>query len=171
MSGDSRDMTESEVPAPAGADLRRRPPGAARKLVVDAIEKIEDGIYLFTAVLLVIGALLLVVNLVTTVVTEWQRASGAFAVVFTVLEEGLLLFMVAELLYTVRATLRDRTLAAEPFLVVGLIAGIRRVLILTAKAQESFSWQSEGLELTILIGLIVAISVAIIAWRLVKPSF
>ena len=121
--------------------------------------------------LLVIGALLLVVNLVTTVVTEWQRASGAFAVVFTVLEEGLLLFMVAELLYTVRATLRDRTLAAEPFLVVGLIAGIRRVLILTAKAQESFSWQSEGLELTILIGLIVAISVAIIAWRLVKPSF
>ncbi|MFF5842920.1 hypothetical protein ACIP4T_07160 [Streptomyces massasporeus] len=39
---------------------------------------------------------------------------------------------------SVRLTTRNRTLDAEPFLVVGLIAGIREVLIVTAEAEKSF---------------------------------
>lgn len=55
-----------------------------------------------------------------------------------------MLFIVAELLPIVRLTIRNRTLDAEPFLVVGPIAGIRRVLIVTAEAERSFGGTSRG---------------------------
>ncbi|MEU6371010.1 hypothetical protein ABZ876_36270 [Streptomyces sp. NPDC046931] len=58
----------------------------------------------------------------------------------------------AELLHTVRLTLRNRTLDAEPFLVVGPIAGIRKVLIVTAEAEKSFRWNVQGIELPTLAG-------------------
>ncbi|WP_265566016.1 phosphate-starvation-inducible PsiE family protein [Streptomyces hygroscopicus] len=71
----------------------------------------------------------------------------------------------AELLHTVRLTIRNQTLDAEPFLVVGLIAGIRRVLIVTAEAEKSFGWNVEGIELLILAGLILVMATAVYVWR------
>jgi uncharacterized membrane protein (DUF373 family) len=43
----------------------------------------------------------------------------------------LLVLMLVELAYTVIATLRGSVLSAEPFLIVGLIAVIRRILVIT----------------------------------------
>ncbi|MGX1549373.1 phosphate-starvation-inducible PsiE family protein [Streptomyces adustus] len=71
----------------------------------------------------------------------------------------------AELLHTVRLTIRNQTLDAEPFLVVGLIAGIRRALIVTAEAEKSFRWNVEGIELLILAGLILVMATAVYVWR------
>jgi uncharacterized membrane protein (DUF373 family) len=83
-----------------------------------------------------------------------------------VLDETLLLFIVAELLHTVAIALRHRgALDPEPFLVVGLVAGIRRVLILTAEAEQSFRWNPEGIELLILMTLILVLAVATYVWR------
>ncbi|WP_326649614.1 phosphate-starvation-inducible PsiE family protein [Streptomyces sp. NBC_01750] len=80
------------------------------------------------------------------------------------LDNSLVLFMVAELLHTVRLPIRNRTLDAEPFLVVGLIAGIRKVLIVTAEA-ERFKWNPQGIELVILAGLIFVMALATLVWR------
>ena len=41
--------------------------------------------------------------------------------------------MIVEILYTVQVSFREHALIPEPFLIVGLIAGIRRVLVLTAE--------------------------------------
>ncbi|MFF1705053.1 phosphate-starvation-inducible PsiE family protein [Streptomyces sp. NPDC058252] len=60
---------------------------------------------------------------------------------------------------------RNQTLDAEPFLVVGLIAGIRKVLIGTAEAEKSFRWNVEGIELLILAGLILVMATATYVWR------
>jgi uncharacterized membrane protein (DUF373 family) len=71
-------------------------------------------------------------------------------IVLAVLDEALLLFIVAELLHTVAIAVRHRgALNPEPFLVVGLVASIRRVLILTAEAEQSFRWNTQGIELLI----------------------
>ncbi|MFD7142278.1 transposase [Streptomyces sp. NPDC059919] len=59
----------------------------------------------------------------------------------------------------------DQTLDAEPFLVVGLIAGIRKVLIVTAESEKSFRWNVEGIELLILAGLILVMATAGYVWR------
>jgi uncharacterized membrane protein (DUF373 family) len=49
------------------------------------------------------------------------------------LDQILLVLLVIELLYTVQVSFREHGLVAEPFLVVALIAVIRRVLVLTAE--------------------------------------
>ena len=49
------------------------------------------------------------------------------------IDQSLLILMIVEILYTLQVPFREHTLVAEPFLIVGLIAAIRRVLILTAE--------------------------------------
>ncbi len=132
-------------------------------MVATTIERVEDVVYVLIAVMLIAAAVFLFWNVITTGASELSHGSNAQAAVVTILDKGLSLFIVVELLYTVRITIRDRSLAAEPFLIVGLIAGIRRVLILTA--QTSFSWQREGVQLLTLLALIVVMGVAILAWR------
>ncbi|MEV6212438.1 phosphate-starvation-inducible PsiE family protein [Kitasatospora sp. NPDC051914] len=89
------------------------------------LQLIEDGIHLVVAALLVVLAGLLTVGVVHDVIRSIQGPYHEETVVLSALDNGLVLFIVAELLHTVRLTVRNQTLDAEPFLVVGLIAGIR----------------------------------------------
>jgi uncharacterized membrane protein (DUF373 family) len=119
----------------------------------------------------VIGALLigvsfvLVVGIATSVLSALRGPNQPLTIVLAVLDSSLVLFIVAELLHTVRITVRRHTLDAEPFLVVGIIAVVRRVLVLTAQSERSFQWNPQGIELTILMALLVATSLAILLWR------
>jgi uncharacterized membrane protein (DUF373 family) len=89
---------------------------------------VEDGIHILVAALLVMVAVLLVVDTTRGLVSQLMRPYDALSLVLTVLDKTLVLFIVAELLHTVRITIQKHTLDAGPFFVVGLIAGIRRVL-------------------------------------------
>jgi uncharacterized membrane protein (DUF373 family) len=51
----------------------------------------------------------------------------------TLLDRILLALMIVELLYTVQVSLREHTLVPEPFLLVALIAAVRRILVITAE--------------------------------------
>ncbi|MFD2683771.1 phosphate-starvation-inducible PsiE family protein [Streptomyces phyllanthi] len=125
----------------------------------------EDGIHLIVAVLLVLLAGLLTISVVNDVVDAIKGPYQEEKVVLAALDNSLVLFIVAELLHTVRLTIRNRTLDAAPFLVVGLIAGIRKVLIVTAEADKSFRWNVQGVELLILAGLILVMALAVYVWR------
>jgi len=48
-----------------------------------------------------------------------------------VLERTLLILIIAELAYTLRTDFLHHEIAAEPFLFIGLIATVRRMLIVT----------------------------------------
>lgn len=50
------------------------------------------------------------------------------------LDRVLLALMLAEIIYTVGRITRTRKLESEPFLIVGIIAAIRRMLIVTAES-------------------------------------
>ena len=52
------------------------------------------------------------------------------------LDQLLLVLMLIELLHTVRISVRSEALIMEPFLIVGLIASIRRVLVITMQAAK-----------------------------------
>ena len=54
----------------------------------------------------------------------------------TILDLLLLVFIVVELLYAVRTTVTKRELVAEPFLLVGIIASIKEIVVLSVKAAE-----------------------------------
>ncbi len=64
-----------------------------------------------------------------------------------VLNELLVVLMLVEILHTVRISIRSHILVTEPFLVVGLIASIRRILVITLEAatlSKEGSWSTEG---------------------------
>jgi uncharacterized membrane protein (DUF373 family) len=133
--------------------------------IVAGLRTVEDSIHLGVALLLAVLAVALLVDVVDTVVHALAGPYHAVDVVLSVLDNTLVLFIVAELLHTVRITVTDQHLRAEPFLIVGLIAGVRRVLLVTAESERSFRWNPEGIELLILIALIFVMAVAILVVR------
>ncbi len=64
---------------------------------------------------------------------QWMAISGT-EMVLRVLDQLLVVLMLVEILHTVRISIRSHTLVTEPFLVVGLIASIRRILVITLEA-------------------------------------
>lgn len=83
----------------------------------------------------------------------------------------LLVLMVVELAYTVVLSLQGAVLLAEPFLIVGLIAVIRRMLVITvgevsgATSTTSGTLGSHAIELAVLTGIVIAFVVAIYLLR------
>jgi cell division protein FtsL len=82
-----------------------------------------------------------------------------------ILNTVLLVMMTMEIVYTVAISLRSHTLNAEPFLIIGVIAGIRRMLVITATSTER-EGQAEVfhnmlVELGLLAATVVALTVAI----------
>jgi|PersoiStandDraft_1058852.scaffolds.fasta_scaffold100906_1 uncharacterized membrane protein (DUF373 family) len=136
-----------------------------RVKIVSGIDRLEDAMYALVAILLAAAALLLVWSAISSSVADLRHSSDSLTVVLDLLDRGLILFMVVELLHTVRITLHGHELTAEPFLIVGLIAAIRRVLLLTAESGTQFQLNQQGAELIILVSLILVMSVAILIWR------
>jgi uncharacterized membrane protein (DUF373 family) len=133
--------------------------------IVRLLRTVEDGVHVLVALLLAVLAVVLAIDVIDSVVRALRGPYHAVDVVLSILDNTLVLFIVAELLHTVRITITDQHLRAEPFLIVGLIAGVRRVLLVTAEAERSFKWNPQGIELLVLIALILVMAVAIAVVR------
>ena len=105
------------------------------RLLDKAIEVAETIIYIGIAVLLFITAIALLVLAVTNTIALFGEDSASIAL--EVLDTLLLVFIVVELLFAVRATVTQRELLAEPFLLVGIIAAIKEIVVLSVKAAET----------------------------------
>jgi uncharacterized membrane protein (DUF373 family) len=105
-----------------------------RQWTEDAIEKAENVVYLAVAVVLVVVAAV-VLGASVAKVAELPDL-GVITVAAEVLDLLLLVFIVVELLYAVRTTLAERELLAEPFLIVGIIASIKEIVVLSVKAPD-----------------------------------
>jgi uncharacterized membrane protein (DUF373 family) len=99
----------------------------------DLLGKAEVLIYGVMGVLLFITALAAAVSagsILWSDIRNWTLAAGTLGV----LDQLLLVLMLVELLHTVSISIRSHILVTEPFLVVGLIASIRRILVITLQA-------------------------------------
>src|ERR1700694_466328 len=77
---------------------------------------------------------------------QWMVVSDT-NLLLRVLDQLLVVLMLVEILHTVRISIRSHTLVTEPFLVVGLIASIRRILVITLEAAtltKEGAWATEG---------------------------
>jgi hypothetical protein len=133
----------------------------AREWVARAFTRVEDVVYVALGVLLAASAVALLVSAgaaFVRAVVEGQVGSQLVAV----LDQLLLVLMIIEILYTVQISFREHALMPEPFLVVGLIAGIRRVLVITAELSDIAQRDAEAfrhamLELGLLTLMILAL--------------
>lgn len=95
--------------------------------------------------------------------------AGSDTLVYSV-DRLLFVLMVVEILRTVRDSFRSGRLVAEPFLIVGLIASIRRVLVITLEATQAASGSPQPAdgaltELGVLSALILVLVISICLLR------
>jgi phosphate starvation-inducible membrane PsiE len=146
----------------------------ARELVARAFTRVEDVVYIGLGLLLAASALALLVG--TGVSFARSLVEGvAVGRVIALLDQILLVFMIVEILYTVQVSFREHALVPEPFLIVGLIAAIRRVLVLTAEFGELLTrggsvFQNAMLELGLLTVMVLAFVAALVMLRKRAPS-
>jgi uncharacterized membrane protein (DUF373 family) len=114
---------------------RSAQPDDTRGWVARIFTWIEDIIYIGLSIMLAASALALLVHTANSFVHE-LIAGPLAVVVVTLLDRLLLVLMIVELLYTVQVSFREHTLVPEPFLIVGLVATIRRILVLTAEFSD-----------------------------------
>lgn len=97
--------------------------------------QIERAIAIGIGVLLSLAAVLALSGAVTLVwdgVVQWPQIRSLFAIV----DRLLFVLMLVEILHTVRASIQSQELASEPFLIVGIIATIRRILVVTLETSD-----------------------------------
>jgi uncharacterized membrane protein (DUF373 family) len=127
----------------------------------------EDGIYAVVALILVTGAAVLIVNAVATFVRHADE--GMIAAATELLSVLLLVFVFVELLAAVRLTLRERQLLAEPFLLVGIIASIKEIVVVAGAerpADASFEEFRNGMvEIGVLSGVVLVLAIAALLLR------
>jgi uncharacterized membrane protein (DUF373 family) len=98
-------------------------------------QHIETLAYIVLGLLLAIAALIGIADAGVALFRAAQSFGNAETLVVAI--DGLLfVLMVVEILHTVRASFRSGTLVCEPFLIVGLIASIRRVLVITLESSQ-----------------------------------
>ena len=142
-------------------------------LIARAFTIVEDVVYIVLGVLLAGTAL----ALLATGATGFGRSvlAGAPPQAFvSVLDQILLVLLVIELLYTVKVSFREHSLVPEPFLIVGLIAVTRRILIITAELSALLEKGDAALfhQAMLELGLLTVMVVAFVGslWMLRKRS-
>src|SRR6267378_6268698 len=135
--------------------------------------KTEVVIYSVLAVLLAVTAFVTIASACQILWMDLRHWTVA-AQTLRVLNQLFIVLMLVEILHTVRISIRSHVLVTEPFLVLGLIATIRRILVITLEAAtltKEGAWATEGakgifhssmIELGLL-GLMVLVLVASIA--------
>ncbi|GAB3077465.1 hypothetical protein GCM10027080_24230 [Pedococcus soli] len=98
------------------------------------IEQVENVVYLAVAVIL-FGLAGVVIGK-TALAFGDLGSGGVIETSAEILDLLLLVFIVVELLFAVRTTLARRELVAEPFLLVGIIASIKEIVVLSVKAPD-----------------------------------
>lgn len=144
----------------------------ARNRAADLFRNVEHALYFVIAIALGFAGAALFVYALLHFFTSLgdgpfiQHALG-------VLDTLLLVFIVTELLHTVRTVIDENVLLTEPFLIVGIVAAIRRLIVISAEAPDFVGTDEFGdmmLELGILIGAVVGLGITIYLVRHTEHS-
>ncbi len=138
-----------------------------REPIADPADRVlrigENIVYSFLGLLLAAAAVIVLVVVAYHLVSD--VAKGVEKGVIEALDGLLLVFILLELLAGVRATMKERKLVAEPFLVVGIIASIKEIVVLTLESKDIYdtddaAFENAMMEIGVLAGVILLIALA-----------
>jgi uncharacterized membrane protein (DUF373 family) len=123
----------------------------------------ENVLYTVSALLLLAGAVTVLGEVAYNLVHELDQ--GVATAVTHSLDGLLLVFILLELLAAVRATMVEHRLVAEPFLVAGIIASIKEIVILSLEADDFVGRPGDGFRhsmtgIGVLGGIVLLLAVA-----------
>lgn len=121
---------------------------------------VENGIYLVISTILLATVAILVYDVILKFIFIHDNLVRE---IVEIIDNTLLILMVVEILYTIRVSVREHTLCAEPFIIVAMIASIRRILLISVEsAYMTDNFQHNMIEISILGLLIFIFSISII---------
>jgi uncharacterized membrane protein (DUF373 family) len=137
---------------------------------------VEHAAYVALGALLSLAAVLALGGAATVMVAGMADWSSTHEI-YLIIDRLLFVLMLIEILHTVRASMRGDELTAQPFLVVGLIASIRRILLITLQSSEATKeptlsdaaermFRASMIELAVLTILIL---VMVVSLRILQP--
>jgi uncharacterized membrane protein (DUF373 family) len=139
----------------------------ANELGDRGFEWAEQLIYGVAALILVAGAVALLIDAIIGFVQD--VGDDVVATATEVLSILLLVFVFVELLGAVRVTIRERKLIAEPFLLVGIIASIKEIVVVAgAERPEDEGWEAFGeamIEVGVLALVILVLAISALLLR------
>lgn len=132
--------------------------------LIKANEFAERIIVMAVVAMLIVASVLILWN---SGVELWHGLMGSSDYsLTTVLSDILLALMIAEIIGTVSSFLRDGVFNPIPFLVVGIIASVRRLLVISAESAEYIN-SGEELPIVFLGELgILTFTIAVCAWSI-----
>jgi uncharacterized membrane protein (DUF373 family) len=143
-------------------------PKTANQRIARYLSGAETVVLVLIAVVLIILAVILLGSSAYTLFDSLVHGK-IDSLSIQILDSVLLVMMTMEIVYTVTVSLEGHTLAAEPFLIIGAIAAVRRMLVITAESTRQFDnvevFRSTLMELGLLAIIVVAIAVAIYLLR------
>ena len=139
-----------------------------RQRVADRVlGMLEDAVYWGIAVVLVVGSVALLIAQFNTMLR--LRNTPATTVMIEILDGLLLIFIFVELLYAVRSCLRSHEIVAEPFLIVGILAGIKEIVVLSVEAatllDKGPDFSRAVVEIGVLGGVVLVLALAAFVLR------
>jgi len=143
--------------------MKKEDADGTRGIVARAFTWVEDLVYVGLGALLAVSAVLLLGS--GAVAFARQVSTGAIAAaVIGVLDRLLLTLMIVELLYTVQVSFREHALVPEPFLIVALVAAVRRILVLTAEFADLQTRGPDAFRTSMIeLGVLTVMTVAFVA--------
>ena len=144
----------------------------ARGKTARAFGFVEDGFYVGVALSLAVAGAFLFASAIYTFVGDIGEASVSTSIL-ELLDNLLLVFIITELIHTVRAVIDERVLVAEPFLVVGIVAAIRRLIVVSAEAKTLLGkpeFSDAMLEIGVLTGAVILLTTAVFLLRHTERS-
>ena len=141
--------------------------GFIRERTEQAFGLVEDLFYVGVALALSLAG----IGLFGYVVYEFfsNITESPFTTLILALFDGLLLvFILTELIHSIRAVIDEKVLISEPFLVVGVVAAIRRLVVVSAEAKElagTPKFSDAMLEMGILTAMVVGLGAVIFLLR------
>ena len=128
-----------------------------------ALHAIEDVFYAFTALFLAAGAGIVLgvaaYNFVTNVNKDVKDA------IEVAIDWLLIVFILVELLSAVRSAIKEHKLVAEPFLLVGVLAAIKEMVVVSTFRIETEKTSDAVLKIGVLAAVVVGLAVASLVLR------
>jgi uncharacterized membrane protein (DUF373 family) len=125
----------------------------------------EQIVYGVACLLLLAGSVALLVKAGYDLV--FLKDDGVTDTASSMLDTLLLVFVLIELLSAVRATITEHHLVAEPFLLVGVIATIKELVVTANEARDKTgeAFDEAAIEIGVLSGLLLVLAVALFLLR------
>ena len=144
-----------------------------RERVQGAFGFVEDGFYIAVALALTFAGMGLFGYVVYDFVIHLTNGPKFTTLILDLLDGLLLVFILTELIHTIRAVIDEKVLVAEPFLVVGVVAAIRRLVVVSAEAKDLFGkpeFSDALLEMGVLVAVVVGLVLGIFMLRHTEHS-